>query len=381
MTPPPLHENAERALGAWDLGGGRPVLDPVDEGHINRSWTITVAGPGAALGVRPAAPGHLLQLVSADVFPNPEHVIENVAAVTAHLGRAVRATGLSSPERRTLTLVPTRAGRPWHRDPDGAVWRLYPFIGGTTVREHVTTALEAREVGRAFGTFQRLLADYHGSRLHETIPRFHDTAWRVAALEAAATADCMARLARCRREVEVLLVRRAIADVLPALLASGAVPERIAHNDAKSSNVLLDAQTGEALCVVDLDTVMPGTALADFGDMVRSATSPTAEDEPDTSRVAVRPELFAGLVEGYLAEAGATLTAAEREHLVFAGQLITYEQAVRFLADHLEGDRYYRVARPGHNLVRARAQIALLESIEGNEGALGNVVRDVMGRG
>ena len=357
-------------LTHFDLGGEVGAVEPVAEGHVNRSWTVTLRSPGT--GPRPPKiePGFLLQRINAQVFPHPGRVLENVARVTAHLAAAIRAAGLPSPERRALALVPTRDGGLWHRDGEGWYWRVYPFITGTKVQEHVTTPAEARQVGRAFGSFQRLLSDYRGEPLHETIPRFHDTAWRVAALEAAAGADRAGRLAGCRREVDALIGRRAVAAVLPSLLASGSVPRRIAHNDAKSSNVLLDQSTGEALCVVDLDTVMPGTALADFGDMVRSSTSPTAEDEPELSRVFVRRDLFAALAEGYLSEAGATLTAAEREHLVFAGRWITYEQAVRFLTDHLDGDRYYRVTHPGHNLQRAGAQLALLESLERQEDRL-----------
>ena len=363
-------------LAHYDLGGEVGAVEPVAEGHINRSWTVALAGlPDSRCPI--PGPRFFLQQVNSSVFPDPERVVENIAAVTAHLSRAIRVAGLPSPERRALALVPTREGRPWYRDPDGRYWRLYPYIAGTAVREHVTTPAEACEVGRAFGAFQRLLADFRGERLHETIPYFHDTARRVAALEAAASADRAGRLAGCRPEVEALVSRGNLAEVLPPLLASGDVPERIAHNDAKSSNVLLDERTGEALCVVDLDTVMPGTALADFGDMVRSSTSPTAEDEPDLTRVFVRPYLFAALAEGYLAEAGATLTAAERAHLVFAGRWITYEQAVRFLTDHLAGDEYFRVANAGHNLVRTRSQMALLESLERSEEALHAIIERI----
>lgn len=345
-------------LGAFDLGGQVEGVETVVEGHINRSWIATTrsaGGPDARF---------LLQRINEAVFREPELVMENVERVTRHLTAALAREGAREPARRALRLVPTRAGGTFHRDGDGGVWRIYPYVEGTCSREHVTTRAEAREVGRGFGTFQRLLADYDGPRLHETIPSFHDAAGRLAALETALAADRAGRADGARAEIEAALARRAMARILPPLLAGGTVPERIAHNDAKSSNVLLDAVTGEALCVVDLDTVMPGTLLSDFGDMVRSATSPTAEDERDLGAVGADPTLFAGLAEGYLTAAGPILTATEKDLLVVAGQLITWEQAVRFLTDHLDGDRYYRVDHAQHNLVRARTQLALLESLE-----------------
>lgn len=353
-------------LERFALAGPVETIAPAREGHINRSWMVTVGG---------AAARYLLQRLNPHVFPAPDRVMTNVAAVTRHLAAALAREGAPEPERRALRLVPTLDGAPFHRGIEGDVWRVYPFIAGTVVREHVTTRGEAREVGRAFGTFQRHLASYDGPRLHETIPGFHDTAGRVAALERAVEADRAGRVAGARAELEALRARRALAGTLADAIAAGAVPERVAHNDAKSSNVLLDARTGEGLCVVDLDTVMPGSALHDFGDLVRSATSPTAEDEPDPRRVAADPTLFAGLAEGFLGAVGGILTAAERDLLVRAGQVITYEQAARFLTDHLDGDRYYRVAAPDHNLVRCRTQLALLESLEAQEGRLEGVVR------
>ena len=345
-------------LGAFDLGGAVEGVEAVVEGHVNRSWVATARSAGGP----PAR--FFLQRINEAVFRAPEQVMENVERVTRHLTAALAREGAPGPARRALRLVPTRAGATFHRDGDGGVWRVYPYIEGTRVREHVTTREEAHEVGRAFGTFQKLLAGYAGPRLHETIPHFHDAAGRLEALEAALAADRAGRADGAQTEIEAALARRAMARILPPLLAGGAVPERIAHNGAKSSNVLLDAATGEALCVVDLDTVMPGTLLSDFGDMVRSATSPTAEDESDLGAVGAEPALFAGLAEGYLAAAGPILTPTEKDLLVVAGQLLTWEQAVRFLTDHLDGDRYYRVGYAGHNLVRARTQLALLESLE-----------------
>ena len=361
-------------LAHFALDGDVEAVAPVAEGHINRSWMVTMrAGSTHASAPRPGR--YLLQRINESAFRQPEHVMRNIAHVTRHLSDAVRRAGLPEPERRALRLVPTRGRKPYHRDADGGVWRVYPYIAGAKSREHVRTPDRAREVGRAFGTFQRLLADYDGPRLGETIPHFHDTARRLEGLDRTIAADRLGRTKAAINEIGAMLVHRELAHVLPPLLASGDVPERIAHNDAKSSNVLVDEQTGAALCVVDLDTVMPGTLLYDFGDMVRSATSPTAEDERRLGNIGVQLPLFEGLVEGYLAEAGPILTPTERDLLVFAGKLITYEQAVRFLTDYLDGDRYYRTAYPEHNLARCRAQVKLLDTLEVCEDDLRQIVR------
>jgi Ser/Thr protein kinase RdoA (MazF antagonist) len=301
--------------------------------------------------------------------------MDNVSRVTGHVTARLRAAGVADWRRRTLVLVPARTGADWVRDGEGAAWRLFSFITGALVRERAERPADALGAGRSFGEFLRLLADYHGAPLTETIPGFHDTAARFERLEQAVRKDVRRRVAGARLQIELAMNQRPLADVLPPLLRSGAVPIRIAHNDAKLANVLFDEQTGEPLCVVDLDTVMPGSALYDFGDLIRSVTSPTREDEEDLLQVGVRVPLFEALARGYIETAGAVLTPAERGHLVFAGRLITLEQAVRFLTDHLEGDRYYRIARPEHNLVRARTQLRLYESLTRGEAELQEIIR------
>jgi len=313
-------------------------------GHINESHVVTCRGS------RDRPVRFFLQCLNRDVFPDPRRLMENVARVTAHLGGPLR-------------LVPTREGTAFCEDDGGGVWRLYGFIEHAVTRVEPTGPADAERAGRAFGAFQRALADLPGPRLHETIPHFHDTPRRVDALERAAECDPAQRVAGARREIAQVRARRDVAPILVQAATRGAVPERIVHNDAKLANVLFDAASGEALCVVDLDTVMPGLALFDFGDLVRSMAVRTAEDERDVGRVRLEPELFEGVARGYLAALGDFLTRAERELLVPAAQVIVFEQAVRFLIDHLEGDRYYRVARPGHNLDRCRTQLALLGAL------------------
>jgi Ser/Thr protein kinase RdoA (MazF antagonist) len=343
--------------------GQLTAADPFTGGHINDSHLLTYER-------QKHTTRFLLQRINDAVFAKPALVMDNIQRVTAHIAEALAAQGVHDVGRRVLTLVPTHAGECYCRDADGSYWRLYPFIEGTHVHEAVATAEQARQAGRAFGAFQHLLADLPDPRMHETIPDFHNTPLRFEALERAVQADAYNRAAAAKVEIELAGRHRVLAGVLLDLQQRGGIPERIVHNDAKISNVLFDRQTGDALCVTDLDTVMPGLALYDFGDMVRSMTCAAAEDEIDLSKVEVELPLFEALARGYVSTAGEFLTAAEREQLVFAGKLITLEQAVRFLTDFLIGDQYYKTHRPNHNLERARAQLKLLESIERHEAAM-----------
>ncbi|RMF71661.1 MAG: aminoglycoside phosphotransferase family protein, partial [Planctomycetota bacterium] len=246
----------------------------------------------------------------------------------------------------------------------GRVWRMYHFIEGTRTFTSPRSSAQATAAARAFGEFQALLADLPSPPLHETIPHFHDTPRRFAALRTSIADDAHRRAANAADEIAFCLAREASAGLLTDLHRRGAIPQRIVHNDAKISNVLFDDAGREAICVVDLDTVMPGLSLYDFGDMVRSMACSAAEDERDLSRVEVSPERFAALAAGYLEATGNLLVPAEREHLVDAARIITLEQGVRFLTDYLDGDRYYQTKRLNHNLDRCRTQLKLVASIE-----------------
>jgi Ser/Thr protein kinase RdoA (MazF antagonist) len=251
---------------------------------------------------------------------------------------------------------------------------MYRFVEGARSVEQVQSAAQCFEVGRAFGRFQKDLTGMPGPRLHETIPHFHYTPRRFAALESAIAADVAGRVKLAGPEIEFALARKGIAS---RLLDAG-LPERITHNDTKINNVLLDDNTGEGVCVIDLDTVMPGLALYDFGDMVRTAANTAPEDERDLAQVRMRFDYFDPLLRGYLAAAGAFLTREEKRLLPFSGQLITFEIAIRFLSDYLAGDTYFKVHRDGHNLDRARAQFRLLESIEQQERPMNRLVESLI---
>lgn len=320
-------------------------------GHINDSYAVVVVARGGPVR-------YLVQRINDTVFPDPVGLMENMRRVTEHLGRR------AGDERRTLTLVPTRDGGVLHRDPDASWWRAFRFIENTVTFDIVRSAATAREGARAFGAFQRDLLDLPGPRLNETIPGFHHTPGRLAALTAAVEADVAGRVRDAGPEIEFALSRAPLAGALTDAFAAGEIPERVTHGDTKLNNVLFDAESGEGVCVIDLDTVMPGLSLYDFGGLVRTCVSPAAEDERDLAKVVVSREIYEALVAGYTAEMGDTLTPAEHDLLPVAGAVHTYEDGIRFLADYLEGDVYYRVRGPGQNLDRARAQFALLAQLD-----------------
>lgn len=355
--------SADGVLERFALPGPVTSVEPFTGGHINDSWLVTT-GPAR----------FLLQRLNSNVFPRPDRVMENFARVTLHLGKALMREQVHDAGRRALTLVSTHTGKAAHVDAAGACWRMLRFIEGAIARDRATTDAEAYEAGRAFGRFQRLLANYDGPRLHETIPDFHHTPRRVEALERAIAADRRQRRAGARPEIDAVLRNRPLASALLDRQARGELLERVVHNDAKMPNVLLDATTGEGLCVVDLDTVMPGLALYDFGDMARTMASDAAEDATELDAVTVRAGRFAALARGYLDGSGPLGAEGGPALLVTAARVITYEQAVRFLTDYLEGDRYYRTAYSQHNLQRCRAQLALLDAFTRTESALTRAV-------
>lgn len=358
MTIPPAVVKAAAHFAPGELDGA----ETVGGGYIHDTWRLSVAGTVL-----------IMQRLNTRIFAAPHLVMENVERVSAHL--ATHEPAHPEAARRSLALLPTDEGAHAWVDETGGWWRAYRYIENSRVLERPATVAQARETGRAFGRFLRVMARYDGPRLHETIPHFHDTPRRLAALRTAVEGDHAGRTDSAQAEIEAMLAEAPRAGLLQSLRASGALPERVAHNDAKIGNVLFDAERDEALCVVDLDTVMPGLALHDFGDMIRSSAATGAEDEPDPARVTVSVPMFAAIVQGWLEEAGEELTAPEREHLVDAAQLVTLEQAARFLTDHLNGDRYYRVERPGQNLDRAKAQLALFNSLVAEEATLRAIAR------
>jgi aminoglycoside phosphotransferase (APT) family kinase protein len=360
--------NKERDVSAiacrFQIDGEFVGATTYGSGHINDSYCVTFDQAGRTAR-------YLLQRINHSIFKDPIALMENIQRVTSHL--ASKVSGEPNRGDLALTLIPAHYGRVWHADADGNYWRMYRFIENAHTYDAVESTDQAFQAAKAFGEFQKLLVDLPAPRLHDTVKDFHHTPKRFMALEQAIASDVAGRAILAKREIEFAVAHQSIVSVL----LDANLPERITHNDTKFNNVMLDAVTGEGICVIDLDTVMPGLALHDFGDMVRTATSPAKEDEQDLSKVAMQFSMFEALVRGYLASAGDFLTKAEKQQLVFSGKLMTFEQGVRFLTDYLQGDAYYKVSREEHNLDRCRTQFKLLESIEQQEERMDRLVQSI----
>jgi len=356
-----------RAISAlFDMRADFVDARPFGSGHINDTYCAWYDQAG--LRVR-----YIHQRVNHTVFKDPVAVMENVARVTRHALDSLLAEGSSEARRRTLTCIPAVDGKPYAFDAEGNLWRTYPFIEGAKGYDEIESNEQAFQAAKAFGAFQKLTADLTGGRLHETIPDFHHTPKRLAALEAAIANDTAGRAHEVQAEIAFARARAADCSRITDLIDSGVIPERVTHNDTKLNNVLLDETTAEGICVIDLDTTMPGSALYDFGDMVRTAAPTTREDDPDVTHIGVRLDRFEALVKGYLT-AATFLNGAERDNLAFSGKLLTLECGIRFLTDHLNGDTYFKIKRPGHNLDRCRNQFAFVRALEENMPAMEQIV-------
>ena len=358
-----LNEELRAAAAGFSFPGRLADAEEIGTGHVNRTWCLTFDQPRGR---------YILQKLSAQAFRHPEQVMENARRVCQHIEGCLAAMGVSG-EDRVLRFMPARDGGLLFCDEAGGSWRAYRYIDGLCFLQ-ADSLDRLREMGRAFGQFQRLLRDFPAGELYETIPFFHHTPRRYEAFRAAVERDAAGRAAGVRREIEFFSARADGLDAIVRRLESGELPVRAVHNDAKVSNVLFDAADGSALLLLDLDTVMPGSSLYDFGDIVRTGASTAAEDEP--RGMALDLERFRVLAEGYLQEAGEALAAPEIRLLPLGARVITCEIAMRFLTDYLDGDVYFRVATPEHNLVRARAQMKLLEDIERKSAAMDAIIAE-----
>jgi hypothetical protein len=368
----PLTAEAElRAVGrAFAIPGDFLEGFPYGTGHINDTFVAVYRQAGT--GIR-----YIHQRINTGVFKDPAAMMDNIRRVAEHQRSRLAHLFPGDLSRRVLWPLPARDGSRLFIDPQGGCWRTYFFIEGARTYDVIEDDAQAYAAARAFGAFQEALVDLPGSRLHEAIPHFHDTPRRFKSLQAALASDPVRRAAACAEETEFALSQGPKVGRLLGMHAAGLLPERVIHNDTKLNNVLLDDATGAGICVIDLDTVMPGLVGYDFGDMVRTATMPVAEDETDLSRVAMQWSKFEAIARGYLFSAGAFLNRCEKETLAFSGWLMTFEVGLRFLTDHLEGDTYFKVRRENHNLDRARTQFALARDIEKNLGKMDALVADL----
>lgn len=344
---------------------------PHGDGHINDTFLLTCRKDGVDSRF-------ILQHINREVFKDPLCVMRNFQKVTRHLRRRLEAEQATDLARKVLTLIPNARGESQTIGPDGEVWRLVNYVADTCSHNVVDDERKACEAGRAFGRFQELLSDLPGTELEETIPDFHHTPRRLDALRRAREQDFHGRACEVGRDLEYAFsLGEAVGKVTDGL-ASGVIPNRITHNDTKLNNVLLDVASGEAVCVIDLDTVMPGSVLYDFGDLIRTATNTGAEDEQNLSRVSVHMGNFEAVALGYLSIAKSFLTPSEVDLLPFSGFLLAYENGIRFLTDYLNGDVYFKIHRDRHNLERCRAQFKLAQSFQTGESRMRRIVAEAL---
>lgn len=338
---------------------------PYGSGHINDTYASRFE---TSTGVR----RYIHQRINQNVFRDPESLMENVERVTTYARERIVAAG-GNPDRESLTLLPTIDGKSFYRSGDDR-WRTYIFVEGALTYDRAENVGQVYNAARAFGRFQKLLSTLPGKRLHETIPNFHHSRRRFEDFVRALESDPKNRAASVKPEIDFVLRHEPDTSVLVDMLQRGELPERVTHNDTKINNVMLDDITGEGICVIDLDTVMPGSALYDFGDSVRTGAAAAAEDELDLSKVGIDLDLFEHLTHGYLDTAREFLVPTEIEYMPFSARLMTLECGIRFIADYLQGDIYFKIHREHHNLDRARTQFALVEDMERKADAMRSVV-------
>lgn len=340
---------------------------PCGSGHINDTYAASFrTGNG---GIH----RYILQRINHKVFREPDKLMENISAITKYL-RSRIISGGGDPERETLNIIPTVEGRSFYRTEDGSCWRSYDFIENAHTYDVVENAGHLYNGGKAFGKFQKMLRDFPAEKLHETIPDFHNTRRRLDHFADALDKDAANRAVNAKKEIEFVTRRADEASTLVDALKKGRLPLKVTHNDTKFNNVMIDDRTGEGICVIDLDTVMPGLALYDFGDSIRSGANPAPEDEKDLSKVRLDLNLFEFFTRGYLETAGDSLSQAELDHLPFSAKLMTFECGMRFLTDYLNGDTYFKVRREGHNLDRARTQFKMVADMEEKMDLMGRIV-------
>lgn len=325
-------------------------------GNINGTFFLEFNNDGHA-------DKYILQKINTDVFTNPAGLMKNIIDITEHIKKHYSLKGIDG-SRRTLEFLQCDDGEYCFTDENGNCWRIYNFIDNAFTCNTIDNADIFCEAGRAFGEFINILSNFDTSALYETIPDFHNTPKRLDAFKQAVSLNKAGRLCKVQKEVEFILARQSDASVLTDLSAAGLLPLRVTHNDTKINNILFDEKTNEGICVIDLDTVMTGLSLYDFGDCIRSGANKTAEDDPNTDNVGIDLALYEAFTSGFLSSAGQALTETEKEYLPFSAKLLTLECGMRFLTDYLNGDTYFRTAYPEHNLDRCRNQLKLVEDIE-----------------
>lgn len=348
----------------FSISGKVKEILPYGSGHINDTYLVTMEE-----GKR-----YILQRMNTEIFKNPEELMENICGVTAHLRRKIIERG-GNPARETLNVIPAKDGRPYLKLREKEYYRMYDFVEDAVSLDAVRSPEDFYESAVSFGHFQAMLADYPARKLHETIPDFHNTVKRFQAFKQAVEADVCHRAAMAVEEIDFAAAREEQTHLLVDRIKSGELPLRVTHNDTKLNNIMIDRATGKGICVIDLDTVMPGSVLYDFGDSIRFGANTGEEDEKDLSKISLSLELFETYVKGYLEGCGGSLTRTELELLPMGAKMMTLECGIRFLTDYLQGDTYFKIHREGHNLDRCRTQFALVADMERKWAQMQEIVR------
>lgn len=351
-----IEQALRKIIEQFDCQGTIEECIPYGQGHINNTYRVIFNNGEKKKRC-------ILQSINGNVFKEPEKVMENIVNVTSWLKKRIKENDGDS-KRETLNLVKTRDGKAYYLDENGVCWRMYLFIRDAVSYEQVRDVNDFYQSGVAFGHFQRMLEDYPAETLHETIANFHNTTDRFRKFKEVLERDVCGRAADVQEEIQFVLDREELAGVLCRLQEEGTLPLRVTHNDTKLNNVMFDENTNEPICIVDLDTVMPGLSVNDFGDSIRFGASTGAEDEKDLSKIWCDLDLYEAYVKGFIEGCQGALTDAELDNLPMGAIMMTFECGMRFLTDHLDGDHYFKIHREGHNLDRCRTQFKLVKDME-----------------
>lgn len=363
-----FESNIECIISHFPFNGKMTGLCAEDSGLINSTYKIEFTD-------EKCESKYILQKINTNVFKNPDELMSNIMNVTTYLRNQISLEG-GNPQRDTLTFLYTNENTPYFRDENGNCWRVYRYIDKCYTVDKIDNPVKAYRSGKAFGHFQKLLADYPIDNLFETIRNFHNTPSRFDDLNTAIENNLAGRKHLVKDEIEFALSRLSDASKLTDMIKNGEIPVRVTHNDTKINNVLFDSITHEAFCVIDLDTIMPGLSLYDFGDSIRSSAVAVDETEKDLTLVDIDMELYENFTKGFIEEAGSALTKTELDNLAFSAKLMTLECGVRFLTDYLNGDTYFKTAYPEQNLFRCRNQFRLVEKIESRINEMNKIVSD-----
>ena len=356
------------ALNAFQLDGVAMSSERYGSGHINDTFLVKIQKADRTEG------RVIMQRMNTNIFTEPEQLMENILGVTSFLRDRIIENG-GNPDRETLNVIPTKEGKAFFVDSEGKYWRCYIFIEGAKGYDKVENPEDFYQSAVSFGNFQRLLADYPAETLYETIKGFHDTKARFEVFKKAIADDVCGRVATVQEEIDFYLAREDLANVFGELLVKGEIPLRVTHNDTKLNNIMIDDMTHKGICVIDLDTVMPGLAMNDFGDSIRFGASTAAEDEQDLDEVWCDMELFELYTKGFIVGCAGKLTEREIELLPMGAKVMTYECGMRFLTDYLQGDTYFKIHREGHNLDRCRTHIKLIKDMESKWDTMNTIVK------